>query len=69
MYVDWIYLGMDPVEVSCAHGNESFGSIKCGEFLHQLNTCWLLKKGSVWICRRLSFNIKAVYSKQHQYTF
>jgi len=36
----------------CVHGNELPGSVKCGEFLDWLRTCWLLKKdsapGSEW---------------------
>jgi hypothetical protein len=34
------------VAVSCEHGNEPSGSIKCGEFLDWLSDCWLLKKDS-----------------------
>jgi hypothetical protein len=35
--VDWIYLAHDgPVAGSFQHGNETFGSIKGGEFLDQL---------------------------------
>jgi len=31
---------------TCECGNEPLGSIKCGEFLDWLRTCWLLKKDS-----------------------
>jgi hypothetical protein len=31
---------------TCECGNEPSGSIKCGEFLDQLRTGWLLKKDS-----------------------
>ena len=29
--------------VACECGNEASGSIKCGEFLDKLRTCWLLR--------------------------
>ena len=31
---------------ACECGNEPSGSVKCGEFLDQLQTNWLLKKDS-----------------------
>jgi hypothetical protein len=34
------------VEGTCDCGNEPSGSVKCGEFLDQLRTNWLLKKDS-----------------------
>jgi hypothetical protein len=30
----------------CECGNKPSGSIKCGEFLDKLRTCWLLNKDS-----------------------
>ena len=34
---------------ACEYGNELSGSIKCGDFLDELKTGWLLKKDSaVW---------------------
>jgi hypothetical protein len=35
------------VESSCEHGDESSGSIKCGEVVEWLDNWPLLKKGSV----------------------
>jgi len=31
----------------CESGNESCGSVKCGEFPDEVMNCWLLKKDSV----------------------
>ena len=42
-------LGYGQVAGTCECGSEPSGSIKCGEFLVQLKTGQLLKKGSaVW---------------------
>jgi hypothetical protein len=41
--MDWI----GEVAGFCEYGNEPSGSIKCEEFLDQLETGWLLKKYSV----------------------
>jgi len=38
--------GQGQVAGTYEYGNEPSGSIKCGEFLDQLNTGWLLKKDS-----------------------
>jgi hypothetical protein len=38
--------GERPVARTSEHGNEPSGSIKCGEFLYELNGYYLLKKGS-----------------------
>jgi hypothetical protein len=38
--------GYGPVEVSCEHGNEPSGSIKCWIILEQLSDWRLLKKDS-----------------------
>jgi hypothetical protein len=40
-------IGLRPVEDSCEHGNEPFGSIKCSEVLEKLHKCQPLKKVSV----------------------
>jgi len=44
---DWIDLAAE-VAGSCECSDETLGSIKCGEFLDQLRTCWILKKDSHW---------------------
>jgi hypothetical protein len=38
--------GYGPVEGSCEHCNEPYGSIKCWEILEWLHNWRLLKKGS-----------------------
>jgi hypothetical protein len=42
--VTWVTLAQNR-ECGCECGNHS-GSVKCGEFLDWLRTCWLLKKDS-----------------------
>ena len=44
--LDWSGWGWGQVAVSCECGNEPSSSIKCGEFLDLLKTCWLLRKDS-----------------------
>ena len=43
---DWTGLGQGWVAEPCECGNEPSGSVKCGEFLDQLQTSQLLKKDS-----------------------
>ena len=38
--------GQGQVASSCEYGNEPSGFIKCGKFLGQLRTNWLLQKDS-----------------------
>ena len=42
--LDWAGPGQRQVAESCECGNEPSGSVKCGEFLDQLQTSQLLKK-------------------------
>ena len=44
--LDWAGPGQRQVADACECGNEPSGSVKCGEFLDQLQTSWLLKKDS-----------------------
>ena len=44
--LDWVGPGQGQVADACECGNEPLGSIKCGEFLDQLQTSQLLKKDS-----------------------
>ena len=44
--LDWAGLGQGQVGDACECGNEPSGSVKCGEFLDQLQTSQLLKKDS-----------------------
>jgi hypothetical protein len=46
--MDWIDLAQDKDRGAgfCECGKESSGSIKCGEFIGQLRTCWHLRKDS-----------------------
>ena len=43
---DWADPGQRQVADACECGNEPSGSVKCGEFLDQLQTSQLLKKDS-----------------------
>ena len=43
-YMDWI--GLAQVADACECGNEPSGSVKCGEFLDQLQASQLLRKDS-----------------------
>jgi hypothetical protein len=46
---------------TCECGNEPSGSIKYGEFLDYLKTCWLLKKDSaVWSEYREGFILEVL---------
>ena len=45
--LDWAGSGQRQVADACECDNESSGSIKCGEFLDQLQTGQLLKKDSI----------------------
>ena len=45
--LDWVGPGQGQVAEACEYGNEPSGSMKCGEFLDQLQTSQLLKKDSV----------------------
>ena len=42
--LDWAGPGQRQVVDACECGNEHSGSVKCGEFLDQLQTSQLLKK-------------------------
>ena len=44
--LDWAGPGQRDVADACECGNELSGSVKCGEFLEQLQTSQLLKKDS-----------------------
>ena len=44
--LDWAGPGQRQVADACECGNEPSGSVKCGEFLDQLQTNQLLKKDS-----------------------
>ena len=44
--LDWAGPGQRQVADACECGNEPWGSVKCGEFLDQLQTSQLLKKDS-----------------------
>ena len=44
--LDWVGPAQGQVADACECGNEPSGSIKCGEFLDQLQTSQLLKKDS-----------------------
>ena len=44
--LDWAGPGQRQVADGCECGNEPSGSVKCGEFLDQLQTGQLLKKDS-----------------------
>ena len=44
--LDWAGPGQGQVADACEWGNEPSGSVKCGEFLDQLQTSQLLKKDS-----------------------
>ena len=44
--LDWAGSGWGQVADACECGNEPSGSVKCGEFLDQLQTSQLLKKDS-----------------------
>ena len=44
--LDWVGPGQRQVADACECGNEPSGSVKCGEFLDQLQTGQLLKKDS-----------------------
>ena len=48
--LDWAGPGQRQVADACECGNEPSGSVKCGEFLDQLQTSQLLKKDfAPWI--------------------
>jgi len=40
--------GQGQMAGTCEWGNESLGSIKCGEFLDWLQTGYLLKNSTAW---------------------
>jgi len=42
----WVDLAQNMDKREC--GNESLGSIKCGEILDYLGICWLLKDSAPW---------------------
>ena len=44
--LDWAGPGYRQVAAACECGNEPSGSVKCGEFLDQLQTSQLLRKDS-----------------------
>ena len=44
--LDWAGPGQRQVADTCECGNEPMGTVKCGEFLGQLQTSQLLKKDS-----------------------
>ena len=46
--LDWAGPGQRQVADACECGNEPSGSVKCGEFLDQLQTSQLLKDSAPW---------------------
>ena len=44
--LDWAGPGQGQVADACECGNEPLGSVKCGEFIDQLQTRYLLRKDS-----------------------
>ena len=44
--LDWAGPGQRQMANACKCGNEPSGSVKCWEFIDQLQTGWLLKKDS-----------------------
>ena len=46
--LDWAGLGQGLVADACECGNEPSGSVKCGEFVDQLQTSQLLKDSAPW---------------------
>ena len=56
--LDWAGPGQRRVADACECGNEPSGSVKCGEFLDQLQTSQLLKKDSAPWSKQISNNKK-----------
>ena len=52
--LDWAGPGQRQVADACECGNEPSGSVKCGEFLDQLQTSQLLKKVSAPWSKRVN---------------
>jgi hypothetical protein len=44
MWTEFIWLKMGSIGWLCEHGNKSWGFMKGGEFLVQLNDCQVLKE-------------------------
>ena len=68
----WVY-GLDragpgqrQVADACECGNEPSGSVKCGEFLDQLQTSQLLKKDSAPWSKYILTNINDRYAKNNK---
>ena len=52
--LDWAGPGQRQMADACECGNEPSGSVKCGEFLDQLQTSQLLKKDSAPWSKKVS---------------
>ena len=65
--MDWIDLAQDwdVWWAFCEGGNEHSGSVKFGEFLDQLRTGWLLKKGCGPCCYLVTLLLSQLASYYH----
>ena len=61
--------GQGKVAGACECGNEPSGSIKCGEFLDQMQTCQLLKKDSPVWSKYVSTNFDVLLAVLHLSVF
>ena len=61
--LDWAGPGQGQVADACECGNEPSGSIKCGEFVDQLQTSQLLKKDCAPWSKQVSIDIICHLSK------
>ena len=60
--LDWAGPGQIQMADGCECGNEPSGSVKCGEFLDQLQTGQLLKKDSAQWSKKVSKLLQLVLS-------
>ena len=62
--LDWADPGQKQVADACECGNEPLGSMKCGEFLDQLQTGQLLKEDSApWSKKVSKESVSAIFFK------
>ena len=70
--LDWAGPGQRQVEDSYECGDEPSGSVKCGEFLDQLQTSQLLKKNSApWnkeVANTVYHKLNKIYKRVFFYT-
>ena len=59
--LDWSDPGQRQVADACECGNEPWGSVKCGEFLDQLQTSQLLKDSAPWSKYRVFLNVAMIF--------